>query len=107
MANSMTNQTTLSENLVSSLFLSLDESHFFSAMGKFFMAHMKAHNVHVYKINDNQTAVLMSSNGEALSNGLILEKGIGALDISPEQKEDTFQIQLKEIQFFQEKQVLE
>jgi DNA-binding NtrC family response regulator len=79
MANSMTNQTTLSENLVSSLFLSLDESHFFSAMGKFFMAHLKAHNVHVYKINDNQTAVLMSSNGEALSNGLILEKGIGAV----------------------------
>jgi Nif-specific regulatory protein len=48
-------------------------------MGKFFMAHLKAHNVHVYKINDNQTAVLMSSNGEALSNGLILEKGIGAV----------------------------
>jgi Nif-specific regulatory protein len=66
------------ENLSSTLFLSLDETHFFSAIGAFFMNNMNAQKVQAYKILDNGTSVLMSENGSAVLNGLTLDKGVGA-----------------------------
>ena len=78
MTASMTNQKAALENLSSILFLSLDESHFFTSLNKFFMNHMSAHDVKVYKMLDNGAAQLMSHNGEVVVNGKILDKGMGA-----------------------------
>ena len=78
MTASMTNQKTALIDLSSTLFLSLDESHFFTSLNKFFMGHMNAHNVLVYKLLDNGSAQLMAHNGQAVLQGKILDKGMGA-----------------------------
>lgn len=78
MTDSMINNKANLETLSSTLFLSLDESHFFSSIGAFFKAHMNAHKVQVFKIHDNGSSVLMSEDGQPALNGLSLEKGIGA-----------------------------
>ncbi len=67
------------ENLTSSLFLSLDEAHFFTALNIFFKNHFQAQQVHVYRILENGSAVLMSKNGEYQEKGLTLDKGVGAV----------------------------
>lgn len=67
------------DSLSSVLFLSLDESHFFNSINKFFMNHMNSHKVQVYKILDSGVAQLMSENGESALNSLMLEKGVGAV----------------------------
>lgn len=77
MTASMTNNKAALENLSSILFLSLDESHFFTSLNKFFM-NMNVHNVLVYKLLDNGSAQLMAQNGQSVMNGKILEKGLGA-----------------------------
>jgi DNA-binding NtrC family response regulator len=77
MTASMTNNKAALENLSSILFLSLDESHFFTSLNKFFM-NMNVHNVLVYKLLDNGSTQLVSLNGEIVVNGKILEKGMGA-----------------------------
>ena len=66
MTASMTNQKTALIDLSSTLFLSLDESHFFTSLNKFFMNHMNAHNVLVYKLLDNGSAQRMAHNGQAV-----------------------------------------
>ena len=76
MTNSMLNNKTNLETLSSTLFLSLDESHFFLSLNSFFQSHMNAHKVLVYKILDNGQSVLMAENGHLVTNGTILEKGI-------------------------------
>lgn len=78
MTNSTTNTKTASETLASVLFLSLDESHFFTALNNFFKAEINAQRVLVYKILDNGESVLMSKDGQAVANGHILDKGVGA-----------------------------
>ena len=64
--------------LSSVLFLTLDDAHFFNSINKFFMDHMNCHQVQTYKLLDSGLVQLMSENGKALNNGLVLEKGIGA-----------------------------
>jgi Nif-specific regulatory protein len=66
------------ESLSSTLFLSLDESHFFCSIGSFFKAHMNSHKVQIFKVLDNGSSVLMSEDGHPALNGLTLDKGIGA-----------------------------
>ena len=66
------------ENLSSTLFLSLDENHFFSSINAHFMNHMNAQKVLVYKILDNGSSVLMAENGHIVMDGHTLEKGVGA-----------------------------
>lgn len=66
------------ETLSSTLFLSLDEVHFFNSINAFFKGHMNAHKVQVYKILDNGQSILMSEDGSPVHHGLILEKGVGA-----------------------------
>lgn len=78
MTKSMTNQMTNLESLTSVLFLSLDESHFFTSLNKFFMKEMNAQKVAVYKIQDNGLSILMSQDGKAIEGGIILDKGVGA-----------------------------
>lgn len=78
MTNSMINNKANLESLSSTLFLSLDESHFFCSIASFFKAHMNSHKVQIFKILDNGTSVLMSEDGQPALNGLTLEKGIGA-----------------------------
>ena len=78
MTNSMINNKTNLENLSSTLFLSLDESHFFLSLNTFFKNHMNAHKVQVYKILDNGSSVLMAEDGQVVLSGAILEKGVGA-----------------------------
>lgn len=78
MTTSATNQKAAMATLSSVLFLSLDESHFFNSINKFFMDHMNAQNVQAYKLLDNGTAQLMSENGVNALGSLVLEKGVGA-----------------------------
>jgi DNA-binding NtrC family response regulator len=79
MTSSMTNTKTNSQDLLSSLFLSLDEAHFYTSICKLFMNQMKAQKVLVYKINDNGSAQLMSQDGEIILNSQSLDKGVGAV----------------------------
>ena len=78
MTNSVINNKTNLENLSSTLFLSLDESHFFNEINSFFKAHMNSHKVLAYKILDNGQSILMAEDGHPVINGHILEKGVGA-----------------------------
>ncbi len=78
MTASLNNQKAALENLSSILFLSLDESHFFTSLNKFFMSHMNAHNVLVYKLLDNGSSQLMAHNGNSIHLGPVLDKGLGA-----------------------------
>ncbi len=78
MTSSMINHKTSLETLSSTLFLSLDEVHFFNSINAFFKNHMNAQKVMVYKILDNGQSVLMSEDGEPALHGHILEKGVGA-----------------------------
>jgi len=78
MTTSATNQKAALATLSSVLFLSLDESHFFNSINKFFMDHMNAQKVQAYKLLDNGTAQLMSENGVSALGSLVLEKGVGA-----------------------------
>lgn len=75
MTTSLTNQKAV---LSSVLFSSLDEAHFFNSINKHFMEEFKSHKVLVYKFLENGQAQLVSVNGEALDNGAILDKGVGA-----------------------------
>jgi Nif-specific regulatory protein len=78
MTTSAVNQKLALENLSSTLFLSLDESHFFNSINKHFAAHLSCHQVLTYKILENGQSQLMSVNGVSALNGALLEKGIGA-----------------------------
>jgi DNA-binding NtrC family response regulator len=78
MTNSTLSNKTNLETLSSTLFLSLDETHFFLSLNVFFKNHMNAHKVQVYKILDNGTSVLMAEDGRPVLNGPILDKGVGA-----------------------------
>lgn len=78
MTSSMINHKTSLENLTSSLLLSLDEAYFFTSLNAFFKGHMNAHKVQVYKILENGSAILMSEDGHSVTNGLVLDKGVGA-----------------------------
>ncbi|MBC7712683.1 MAG: sigma-54-dependent Fis family transcriptional regulator [Rhizobacter sp.] len=78
MTNSSIKNLTNLENLSSTLFLSLDEAHFFLSLNVFFKNHMNAQKVQVYKILDNGSSVLMAEDGQPVLNGAILEKGVGA-----------------------------
>ena len=66
------------QNLASILLLSLDESYFFNTLALFFKDALNCDQVSVYKFNSNGQSILMSVNGEALTDGEILEKGLGA-----------------------------
>lgn len=78
MTSSMINKKAQLETLSSSLFLSLDENHFFTSLNSYFQAHMNSQNVQVYKILDNGSSVLMAENGHPVMNGITLDKCIGA-----------------------------
>ena len=78
MTSSTINKKAELETLASSLFLSLDETHFFTSLNTFFKAHMHAHKVQVYKILDNGSSVLMAEDGHPVLHGHILDKGVGA-----------------------------
>ena len=78
MTNAMINNKTSLETLSSTLFLSLDETHFFCSIGSFFKTHMNSQRVQIFKILDNGSSILVSEDGESVVNGLSLEKGIGA-----------------------------
>jgi DNA-binding NtrC family response regulator len=78
MTTSMTNKKAHLETLSSTLFLSLDETHFFNSLNVFFKNHMNSQKVQVYKILDDGSSVLMSEDAHPVLNGLVLEKGIGA-----------------------------
>jgi Nif-specific regulatory protein len=78
MTNSLINKNANLESLSSTLFLSLDENHFFLSLNLFFKNHMNSHKVQVYKILDNGTSVLMAEDGNSVFNGSILDKGVGA-----------------------------
>jgi DNA-binding NtrC family response regulator len=78
MTSSMTNKKTNLETLSSTLFLSLDETHFFTSINSYFKSHMKADKVQVYKILDDGTSVLMAEDGHPSISGLTLDKGVGA-----------------------------
>ncbi len=67
------------ETLSSVLFLSLDESHFFNTINKFFMDSMNSHKVQAYKILENGQAQLISENGKIAEHSHLLEKGVGAV----------------------------
>lgn len=79
MTTSATNQKAALENLSSILFLSLDETHFFNSINKFFTNNMNCHKVQTFKLLENGQSQLMSENGVSVQNPLILEKGIGAV----------------------------
>jgi DNA-binding NtrC family response regulator len=82
MTTSATNQKAASKDLLgtlsSVLFLSLDETHFFNSINKFFMDHMNCHKVQAFKLLDNGQTQLISENGKIAEHSLILEKGVGA-----------------------------
>lgn len=78
MTTSMTKNNAGLDNLNTILFLSLDESHFFSSLNKYFMNLMNAQKVSTYKLLDNGSSQLMAENGVAVINGLVLDKGVGA-----------------------------
>ena len=78
MTNAMINNKANLETLSSTLFLSLDESHFFCSIGSFFKVHMNSQRVQIFKIHENGTSILVSENGNPVLSGLSLEKGIGA-----------------------------
>ena len=79
MTASVINQKVAQETLSSVLFLSLDESHFFNTINKFFMDSMNCHKVEAYKILENGQAQLISENGKIAEHQLILDKGVGAV----------------------------
>ena len=78
MTNQANNQKLNNETLASVLFLSLDESHFFTALNKHFMNVMGAHKVSVYKALENGESVLMAQDAQEVVNGKIFDKGVGA-----------------------------
>ena len=78
MTSSMIKNLAPLSNLTSTLFLSLDENHFFSSINAHFMGHMNCQKVQVYKILDNGQSVLMAENGHLVVNGHTLDKGVGA-----------------------------
>ncbi|MBY0414694.1 MAG: sigma 54-interacting transcriptional regulator, partial [Bdellovibrionales bacterium] len=78
MTTAMTNKKAHLETLSSTLFLSLDETHFFSSLSSFFKIHMNCHKVQVYKILENGASILMAEDDHAVLAGLHLEKGVGA-----------------------------
>lgn len=78
------------ENLSAKLFLSLDEVHFFTSINEFFKNHMNAQKIQVYKIFDNGQALLMAENGEAVSNGDLIDKGVGAVSYIAKTKRGYF-----------------
>lgn len=78
MTSSMTNKKTNLESLSSTLFLSLDETHFFNSINSYFKSHMNTQKVLVYKILDDGSSILMSEDGHPSISGLILDKGVGA-----------------------------
>jgi DNA-binding NtrC family response regulator len=78
MTTLVTNQKAALETLSSVLFLSLDETHFFKSINKYFMDHMNCNSVKTYKLLDSGVSQLMSVDGEVVANATILEKGVGA-----------------------------
>lgn len=78
MTTSTTKKSANLETLASTLFLSLDETHFFNSINSYFHSHMNSQRVLVYKIQDDGSSVLMSENGHPVISGLVLDKGIGA-----------------------------
>ena len=59
MTNSMIKNIANLESLSSTLFLSLDESHFFCSIGSYFKVHMNSQKVQIFKILDNGQSVLV------------------------------------------------
>jgi DNA-binding NtrC family response regulator len=78
MTTALSNKKANLESLSSTLFLSLDENHFFSSLNSFFQANMNAQKVQVYKILDNGSSILMAENGHPVMNAQPLDKLVGA-----------------------------
>ncbi|MDO9182515.1 MAG: sigma 54-interacting transcriptional regulator, partial [Bacteriovorax sp.] len=79
MKTSATNQKADLATLSSVLFLSLDETHFFNSINKYFTTNMNCDKVLVFKLLENGQSQLMSENGESALSELVLDKGIGAV----------------------------
>ncbi|MBT7609326.1 MAG: sigma-54-dependent Fis family transcriptional regulator [Bacteriovoracaceae bacterium] len=66
------------KNLSNSLFSSLEEKHFFPALGAYFHKMVGADNTKIFIVNQDQSASLISENGKISKKKVILVKGEGS-----------------------------
>lgn len=66
------------ESLLSTLYSTLDESHFFGQLSGFFKEENNVERVLIYKLLESGNSQLMAKDGLAVFDGEILDKGIGA-----------------------------